>query len=63
MREVCEMPMPNLPTGTVTWLFTDIEGSTRLLLLLDNFEQLVLAAPQLADLLVCCPRLHTKTKR
>jgi class 3 adenylate cyclase len=25
------MPMPTLPTGTVTFLFTDIEGSTRLL--------------------------------
>src|ERR671933_2322681 len=24
-------PMPDLPTGTVTLLFTDIEGSTRLL--------------------------------
>ena len=23
--------MPELPTGTVTFLFTDIEGSTRLL--------------------------------
>src|SRR4051794_39525404 len=23
------MPMPDLPTGTVTFLFTDIEGSTR----------------------------------
>jgi class 3 adenylate cyclase len=23
--------MPQLPTGTVTFLFTDIEGSTRLL--------------------------------
>ncbi len=23
--------MPGLPTGTVTFLFTDIEGSTRLL--------------------------------
>ena len=23
--------MPKLPTGTVTFLFTDIEGSTRLL--------------------------------
>jgi len=22
--------MPNLPTGTVTFLFTDVEGSTRL---------------------------------
>ncbi len=31
MREVCEMPMPNLPMGRVTLLFTDIEGSTRLL--------------------------------
>jgi predicted ATPase/class 3 adenylate cyclase len=29
-----------------------------MLLLLDNFEQLVLAAPMLADLLACCPRLH-----
>ncbi len=28
------------------------------LLLLDNFEQLVLAAPMLADLLASCPRLH-----
>src|SRR5262245_24533767 len=26
----CYDPMPNLPTGTVTLLFTDIEGSTRL---------------------------------
>ena len=25
------MPRPDLPTGTVTFLFTDIEGSTRLL--------------------------------
>src|SRR4051812_11363718 len=25
------LPMPELPTGTVTFLFTDIEGSTRLL--------------------------------
>src|SRR5688500_15149274 len=24
------MPVPNLPTGTVTFLFTDIEGSTQL---------------------------------
>ena len=29
-----------------------------LLLLLDDFEQLISAALQLADLLVCCPRLH-----
>ena len=29
-----------------------------LLLLLDNFEQVVLAAPQLADLLASCPQLH-----
>ncbi len=29
-----------------------------MLLLLDNFEQLVLAAPMLADLLASCPRLH-----
>src|SRR5947209_6383757 len=29
-----------------------------LLLLLDNFEQVVAAAPQLADLLVSCPQLH-----
>src|SRR5919198_4161267 len=24
-------PMPELPTGTVTFVFTDVEGSTRLL--------------------------------
>jgi predicted ATPase len=29
-----------------------------LLLLLDNFEQVVAAAPQLADLLASCPQLH-----
>lgn len=29
-----------------------------LLLLLDNFEQVVTAAPSLADLVVSCPRLH-----
>jgi hypothetical protein len=29
-------PMPGLPTGTVTFLFTDIEGSTRLLQSLDG---------------------------
>ena len=29
-------PMPDLPTGTVTLLFTDIEGSTRLLQRLDE---------------------------
>src|SRR5437016_1475586 len=29
----------------------------RLLLLLDNFEQVVSAAPRLADLLTCCPHL------
>ena len=27
----CQTPMTSLPTGTVTFLFTDIEGSTRLL--------------------------------
>ncbi len=27
----CEMAMPDLPSSTVTLLFTDIEGSTRLL--------------------------------
>ena len=26
-----ERQMPNLPTGTVTFLFTDIEGSTTLI--------------------------------
>ena len=37
--------MPNLPTGTVTLLFTDIEGSTRLL------QQL---GQQYADVLADC---------
>lgn len=33
-------------------------GSQSLLLLLDNFEQVLAAAPPLADLLAACPRLH-----
>jgi predicted ATPase/DNA-binding XRE family transcriptional regulator len=32
-------------------------GKQRTLLVLDNFEQVALAAPLLADLLSCCPRL------
>ena len=28
---IARMPRPELPTGTVTFLFTDVEGSTRLL--------------------------------
>ena len=44
MREVCEMPMPNLPMGTVTLLFTDIEGSTRLLQQLGDDYASVLAS-------------------
>ena len=40
--------MPGLPTGTVTYLFTDIEGSTRLLQQLKNAY---------ADVLVECRRL------
>ncbi len=35
--------MPGLPTGTVTFLFTDIEGSTRLLQQLGNLYEDVLA--------------------
>jgi len=35
-----------------TWL-----GDKQFLLLLDNFEQIVSAAPLLAELLVACPRL------
>jgi hypothetical protein len=31
------MDTPSLPAGTVTFLFTDIEGSTTLLLLLQCF--------------------------
>src|SRR5215467_3138403 len=33
-------------------------GENSLLLLLDNFEQVLSAAPQLADLLAACPNLH-----
>src|SRR5260370_17826748 len=33
-------------------------GEQSLLLLLDNFEQLLAAAPRLADLLAACPHLH-----
>jgi class 3 adenylate cyclase len=29
---IASMPRPELPSGTVTFLFTDVEGSTRLLL-------------------------------
>ncbi len=36
--------MPGLPTGTVTFLFTDIEGSTRLLQQLGDRYAEVLAA-------------------
>ena len=50
------MPMANLPTGTVTLLFTDIEGSTRLLLrlgdryatLLEDYRKLLRGAFQAA---------------
>jgi class 3 adenylate cyclase len=34
--------MPGLPTGTVTFLFTDIEGSTRLLQQLKDAYAVVL---------------------
>jgi hypothetical protein len=30
-RKLPEKTVPSLPTGTVTFLFTDIEGSTRLM--------------------------------
>jgi predicted ATPase len=33
-------------------------GQRHMLLLLDNFEQVVAAAPELSDLLRACPRLH-----
>ena len=35
--------MPELPTGTVTFLFTDVEGSTRLLQELGDEYAAVLA--------------------
>lgn len=39
-------PMPDLPAGTVTLLFTDIEGSTRLLQVLGDAYPAVLAEEQ-----------------
>ena len=39
-------PMPSLPTGTVTFLFTDIEGSTRLLESLGDGSTSPRAAPR-----------------
>ena len=37
--------MPELPSGTVTLLFTDIEGSTQLLQRLGSVAEDVLAVP------------------
>ena len=50
--------MPELPSGTVTFLFTDIEGSTRLLQALgDAYAKVWLGPPvALAESHDCSPR-------